>query len=216
MISPETKGAPLQPFWCRCRPLVLFGIKTYEARDYDDEPTRESLSAGNHHVVLMAGATKNPSGDRRTGGVQDCSISNCEGAGSQDLPAAAGRCDSRTASRIGRPDWRSLGVHWPGFGVHPAKKSFSKFATSSVRRDSALERTSASLVKSMVGNSRCMMSSRSNGHEIQRNYLVETTNGWALKGRAEILGGPATSQIAIPVKTVARSVGRRMVFGRGI
>jgi hypothetical protein len=46
--------------------------------------------------------------------------------------------------------------------------------------------------------------------------LVETKNGWALKGRAEIFGGPATSQIAIPVKTVARSVGRRMVFGRGI
>jgi hypothetical protein len=170
----------------------------------------------------MAGATKNPSGERRAEGVQDCSISNCESAGSQDLPAAAGRCVSRTASRIGRPDWRSLEVHWRdlkvwrSLGVHPAKKSFSKFATSSVRRDSALERTSASLVKSLVGNSRCMISSRSNGHEIQRNYLVETTKGWALKGRAEILGGPATSQIAIPVKTVARSVGRRMVFDRGI
>jgi hypothetical protein len=57
---------------------------------------------------------------------------------------------------------------------------------------------------------------QSNGHEIQRNYLIETTNGWALKGRAEILGGPATNQIASPVKTVARSVGRRMVFDRGI
>jgi hypothetical protein len=45
--------------------------------------------------------------------------------------------------------------------------------------------------------------------------LIETTKGWALKGRAEILGGPAISQMAIPVKTVARSVGRRIVF-RGI
>ena len=168
MISPETKGAPLQPFWCRCRPLVLFGIKTYEARDYDDEPTREFLSTGKHHVVLMAGATKNPFGEARAEGVQDCSISDCESARLvYDLPAAAGRCVSRTASRIGRPDWRSLEVHWRG--VHPAKKSFNKFATSSVRRDSALERTSASLVKSMVGNSRCMMSSTSNGHEIRCN-----------------------------------------------
>jgi hypothetical protein len=46
--------------------------------------------------------------------------------------------------------------------------------------------------------------------------LVETINGCALKGRAEIFGGPATSQIASPVKTVAKSVGRRIVFVRGI
>ena len=97
MISPETKGASLQPFWCRCRPLVLFGIKTYEARDYDDEPTRESLSAGNHHVVLKAAATKNPSGDVAPKGLATVlfqivkAVRRRDDRRFQDLPATTGR-----------------------------------------------------------------------------------------------------------------------------
>src|SRR5579862_8470424 len=114
----------------------------------------------------MAGATKKPSGESRAEGLGTILFQivtvwrwRTRSLVTQDLPAATGRSASRTASKIGRPDERSR-------GVHEAKKSFSKSVTSSVRRDSAFERTSASLVKSIVGNLRCMMSSRSNGHEI--------------------------------------------------
>jgi hypothetical protein len=47
-------------------------------------------------------------------------------------------------------------------------------------------------------------------------YLVETTNWWALTGFGECGGGPATSQMAIPVKAAATKVGITIVFCWGI
>jgi hypothetical protein len=46
--------------------------------------------------------------------------------------------------------------------------------------------------------------------------LIETTNWRALTGFGECGGGPAMSQIAIPVKAAARKVGIAIVLRRDI
>jgi hypothetical protein len=48
--------------------------------------------------------------------------------------------------------------------------------------------------------------------EFDADYLIETTNWWALTGLGECGGGPATTQIATPVKTAARNVGIAIAF----
>jgi hypothetical protein len=47
-------------------------------------------------------------------------------------------------------------------------------------------------------------------------YLIETTNWRPLTGFGECGGGPAMSQIAIPVKAAARKVGIPIVLRRDI